>query len=300
MFVIWQILLQDFLFCGTILFFSSNSYFDKNGNEFKQIRLDQINPILPNINVDLSLGGFTSVPAVFWASKFKILGGANYMAGISPGYFSMDASVLSEPRGIVIDTVYSKSVGGKVNGFSDLFVAPVGLSRALRGFDFTFLYGFYAPTGKYQTGSSDNVGLGFWTHQFQGYGYYFPLESKATAIMVGLTYELNSRIKDVEVTPGNRFTFEWAISQFLSEQFEVGIHGGHNWQISDDSGSDVYWDPGVQDRKSSLAFSAAFWPVKERLMINMKYAFDYGIVQRFKNDNFILNMIFITNLLTGE
>ena len=281
-------------------FFSGNSFYDKDGNEFNQIRLDQINPILPNINVDLNLNGFTSTPAIFWASNFKILGGANYMAGISPGYISTDASVLSEMRGIVIDTVYSKTVGGNVSGFTDLFVAPLGLSWELNKFDFTFLYGFYAPTGKYETGASDNTGLGFWAHQFQGYGYYYPMEGKATAIMLGLTYELNSKIKDAEVTPGNRFTLEWAISQFLSEKFEVGIQGGHNWQISDDSGTDVYWNPSVHDRKNTIAFNASFWPLKEKLMINLKYAFDFGLVQRFKNDNYIVNLIFITNLLTGE
>jgi len=281
-------------------FFSSNSYYDKNGDEFKQIRLDQINPILPNINVDLNLNGFTTIPAIFWASKFKILGGANYMAGISPGYLSIDASVLTERRGIIIDTTYAKQVGGTVGGFTDLYVAPVGLSWGLEKFDFTFLYGFYAPTGKYETGSDDNIGTGFWTHQFQGYGYYFPLEGKATAIMVGLTYELNSKIKDVEVTPGNRFTLEWAISQFLSEQFEIGVHGGHNWQISDDSGNDVYWDPAVHDRKSTIAFNGSYWPVKERLMLNVKYALDFGMVQRFKNDTWMVNFLYVTNLLDGK
>jgi len=118
--------------------------------------------------------------------------------------------------------------------------------------------------------------------------------------MVGLTYELNSKIKDVEVTPGNRFTLEWAVSQFLSDRFEIGIHGGHNWQISDDSGEDVYWDPAIHDRKNTIAFNASFWPLVERLMINFKYGFDFGLVQRFKNDSYLVNIVFVTNLLTGE
>ena len=281
-------------------FFSGGKYYDKAGNEFNQIRLDQIHPKLPNIDVNLNVGGFTSVPAIFWASKFKILGGANYMAGISPGYISVDASALTEMRGIVIDTTYARISGGTVNGFTDLFVAPVGLSWGLEKFDFTFLYGFYAPTGKYETGADDNTGTGFWTHQFQGYGYFYPDKSKAMAIMIGLTYELNSRIKDAEVTPGNRFTLEWGVSQFLSEQFELGIQGGHNWQISDDTGEGVYWDPAVHDRKSNIAFNASFWPLKERFLVNLKYGFDFGLVQRFKNDNYLVNLLFVTDLLTGN
>ncbi|MEJ2441138.1 MAG: transporter, partial [Gammaproteobacteria bacterium] len=44
-------------------FFSGNTFYDRNGDEFNQIRLDQINPNLPNIHVKLFAGGFTSVPA---------------------------------------------------------------------------------------------------------------------------------------------------------------------------------------------------------------------------------------------
>jgi len=281
------------------VFFSSSKYIDKNGNEFESIRLDQIYPGLPSIDVDLKLKGFTTVPAIFWASNFKILGGANYMAGISPNYLSADASILTERGGLIIDTTYTRKVEGKNSGFSDLFVAPVGLSWGFNKFDVTFLYGFYAPTGKYETGSSEAVGLGFWAHQFQGYGYFYPVPAKSTAIMLALTYELNSKIKDADVKPGNRFSLEWGISQFLSEQFELGIHGGHNWQIGDDSGNDVYWDAGIHDRKSTIAFNASYWPWKERFMINGKYAFDFGIRQRFKNNVWMLNLLFVTNVLKG-
>lgn len=100
--------------------------------------------------------------------------------------------------------------------------------------------------------------------------------------------------------PGNRFTLEWGISQFLSERFEIGVHGGHNWQVGDDTGEDVFWDPAVHDRKSALALNASFWPWKERLMLNAKYAFDLGARQRFQNNYFMLNAMFITDVLTGR
>jgi len=93
---------------------------------------------------------------------------------------------------------------------------------------------------------------------------------------------------------------EWGISQFLSDRFEIGVHGGHNWQISDDSGADVYWDHAIHDKKNTIAFNASVWPLEERLMISLKYAFDFGMVQRFKNDNYMVNILFVTNLLTGN
>lgn len=282
------------------IYTSSSKYVDRDGNEFENIRLDQIHPALPNIDVSLQLKAFASVPSLFWASSPKFLGGARYMAGVSPNYISADVSFVTERSGGVIDTTYTNVSESKNSGFSDLLVVPVGLSWRLKQMDFTMVYGFYAPTGKYETGSSEAIGLGFWTHQFQGYAYYYPVANKSTAIMLGLTYELNSKIKDVDVKPGNRFSLEWGISQYFSERFELDVQGGHNWQISDDTGDDVYWDPSFHDRKSTVAFNANYWLSKERVSVNLKYAFDFGVRQRFKNNTWMLNLVIVTNALRGE
>lgn len=279
---------------------SSNKYIDRDGNEFKSISLDQIYPGLPNIDVGLDLNAFATVPTIFWVSGFKLPGGARYMAGVAPNYISADVSIITERGGIVIDTIYREEYGGKNSGFTDLYVAPFGLSWDMEKMDITFLYGFVAPTGKYESGSEENIGLGFWTHEFDGFLYYYPVTDKSTAIMLGMIYELNGKIKDADVKPGNRFSLEWGISQYLSERLELGIQGGHNWQISDDTGDDVYWEPGFHDRKSTIAFTAGYWPWRERLYLNFKYGFDYGVRQRFKNNLWMLNIIFIPILFTGK
>ena len=279
---------------------TSSEYIDRDGNKFNSIRLDQIYPGLPNVDVSLKLKAISSIPTVFWASPFTVLGGARYMAGFSLTYISADASIVTERGGIIIDTTYTRAAVGKNSGFSDMLVVPLGLSWEMEGVDLTFMYGFTAPTGKYETGSSENLGLGFWTHQFQGYGYLYPMEGKATAVMLGVTYELNSKIQDADVQPGGRFSLAWGISQYFSEQFELGIQGGHNWQISDDSGQDVYWDSGIHDRKSTLAFAANYWVLKEHLSLNLKYAFDFGARQRFLNNTWLLNVVFVPGILTGK
>ena len=271
----------------------SDQYIDKNGKAFHSIKLDELYPSFPRINVDVDVKGLTTIPAVFWASRFKILGGAKYMAGVSPSYFSIDASIITERGGILQDTTVVRVVSGKNSGFTDMFFAPVGLSWGFTHFDATFLYGFYAPTGTYSSGASDNVGLGFWTHQFQGYGYYYPFTDKSSAVMAGLTYEMNGKIKDADVTPGNRVSLEWGLAQYLSSRFEVGVQGGHNWQVSEDAGEKVYWDKSAYDQKSTLAFNAAYWLWEKRLMVNAKYAFDFGIRQRMQNQAILFNVIFI-------
>ena len=279
---------------------SSDTYIDRNGNELKSLNLSELDPGLPDVDLNLKLDGWATVPAVAWGSNFALLGGARYVIAISPSYASADGSVVTERGGGAVDSTITGYEEGTVSGWGDLFVSPLQLYWTFEKFDVAAMYGFYAPTGRYETGANDNMGLGFWTHQFQGYGYYYPVADKSTALMVGLTYELTGNIKDEDMNPGNRFTLEWGFSQYLTEQFEIGIQGGHNFQISDDTGSDVYWKAGVHDRKSTVAFSAGFWPFPGWLYISGKYAFDFGCIQRFKTDTWMINLILLTNVLTGE
>ena len=280
---------------------SGNGYTDKNGNKFETIPLSELNPDLPDIDVDLKMSGFASVPSVFWVPTIRVLGGARYMAGIAPCYTYADGSVVTERAGIANpDTTITQEFSGSGSGFSDLFVIPLGLSWQLGSFDITTVYGFYAPTGKYETGGEGNLGLGFWTHQLQAFGYYYPVADKSTAIMLGLTYEINGKIKDADVTPGNRFALDWGVSQYVSEKIELLVQGGHSFQVGDDTGNDVFWDPSYHDSKSTVAFGASYWVLPNRLALTGKYAFDFGARQRFENNTFMLNVTYITGWLTGE
>jgi hypothetical protein len=134
---------------------STDTYIDKDGNEFNSINLDELHPALPNIDISLKAKGLGSIPCVFWASHFKLLGGARYMVGISPNYVYFDGSVFTETGGGIIDTTISSISEGSVSGFSDLFISPLGLTWGFEQVDFTFMYGIYAPTGRYETGSEE-------------------------------------------------------------------------------------------------------------------------------------------------
>ena len=300
---------------------STDTYVDRNGSELNSLNLSQLDPTLPDVDVDLELKGFATVPALAWASTFEVLG-ARYIAAISPNFVVADYTLVAEAGGPGFEPVENRTLQGDVSGFSDLLVAPVGLSWGLgrfgdesstsseesaseglptaQPFNLTFTYAFAAPTGRYETGADDNIGLGFWTHQFQAFGYFFPFEHQATGIMAGLTYELNGQIKDVDVTPGRRLSLDWGVSQYLAPWFELGVQGAHNWQVTDDSGSDVFWDPTLHDKKNSLLFSAGFWPWEQRFYVSAKYGFEYGARQRFKSNNLMLNLIWVTNWLNGS
>lgn len=275
-----------------------DTYVDIDGNEVKNL-----NQYFPNLNVDVNLDAttFASIPMFFWASnKISFLGDANYLGGFSLNYVSVKTKFQTQRQGIIVDTAITKIEESTLSGFSDMFFLPLGLSWGLGSSDITITYGFAAPTGKYETGGEDNISTGFWTHQVQGFGYYYPVADHSTAIMVGVTYEMNSKIKDEEVKPGNRFSLEYGFSQYLTPRFELAVQGGHNWQVSDDTGEGVFWDASKHDTKSTFAAYGTYWLLEGILATSLKYGHDYGARGRFLTDYWMLNFVYIPNILTGN
>ena len=277
-----------------------NSYFDQNGDKLTDINLSKLDPSLPDVTINPKINAFTSIPVIAWASEFKILG-AKYMPMLMlPGYTYANVQAFGEIAFGSIDSTVYFDESGSASGFGDMFFQPVGLAWGGDVADFMFTYGFYAPTGKYEKGANNNIGLGFWTNQFQGFGYLYPVKDKSTALMLGLTYEINGEVKGTDVVPGQRLTLEWGISQYLSERFEVCIQGGNNWQVTDDKGSEVWWKPSVFDKKSTLAFALNYWVMPEKLYFAFKYGFDFGLRQRFKTNLGMVNIIYVPNILAGN
>jgi hypothetical protein len=282
------------------LFLSGDKFFGADGERVTQIKGPAGAPI--DLNVDLN--GYLNTPFPVWVSKFKILG-ANYITGATVGYTTVSTNSAYERIGIIDSIHQSGNVTGKVSGFSDLGVIPVFLSWGFQNFDITAGYMFYAPTGKYEPGGSENIGVGYWSHIFQCFAYYYPMKvngqaSKALAIMLAPTYELTSKIKNTDVDPGNRFYLDYGINQYLSSKFSLGVFGGNSWQVSEDKGSEVYWNTSIKDKSAVFGFEAGYWPWADRLQITGKYGFNYGSVQSFKLNIFEINLLFITNVLTGN
>jgi len=270
---------------------NSSSYYDRNGNQVDGF--DTPN----NGHVDLSqqVGGYTTVPVVFWASKFKIFN-ATYMASVAPSFLSSNYRMNIHKDS---DDTNASSTGN-AGGFGDLAVMPLGLGWTFgENIDLSFFYTMYIPTGRYETGASDNVGRGYWTHQFQLPFYYYMME-KSAALLVMPTYEINGTVEDSDVRPGSRMTLEYGFSYYVNSWLELEVLNGHNWQIGDDNGNDVWWRDTpmyTKDKTSSVSFGVGVWPWEGRLNIRAKYAMDYGVEQRYKSNFWSLSAIFIPNIL---
>lgn len=279
----------------------TDTFNDRNGNKIQSIN---INPgpgpgVTLNLAVDVDI--YALVPVLMWVSDWKILG-AKYGAYLSPSFANTSI-------GASLDT--ARGFGGSVRAGSfdvaDLFVQPIWLGWSPAHWDFALGYGFYAPTGRYDTrtmnfpllgrsitvASPDNIGLGFWTNQFQGSGYWYPWADKRMAIGGALTYEVHSHKEDFNITPGQDLTLNWGISQYLPLTkdkkllAEVGPAGYDSWQITDSSGqgsADTVHEQ-VHAVGGQLGLSYVPW----NLALNFHYLYEYYSEDRFQGQVLGLN-----------
>ncbi len=267
----------DLYFYDYNYFNNSSSYYDQSGDKVSNLESQQ--------------SGYSNMPSIYYVSKIKIFGG-NYIASISPSFLTSSSTNNNSDTS---DYTTSKS-----NGFGDLAFMPFGISWTFNErIDIAFMFTVYAPTGRYTTGADDNMGKGYWTYEFQVPFYLYFFEQKMALVLVP-TLEVNGKIRDADVRPGSRYSIEYGISQYITPWLEVEFLNGHNWQIGDDKGEDVWWKDSqlfTRDQSNTFSFGVGVWPWKERLNARFQYARDYGTKQDYKSNFWTFSLLFYSNLL---
>ncbi len=276
---------------------NSNAFYNQFGDKVSGIEIDMtpINPEagIKSLSFEPQVSGYTNIPFIFYVSKLKIFEGS-YIASISPGFVTSNSNMYVNTT----DTsIYNT---GNSGGFGDFEFMPFGLSWSFnKKVDVSFLYSIYVPTGRYKTGADNNVGKGYWTHQFQVPFYLYFFEQTMALALVP-TFEINGKVKDADVRPGSRLTIEYGISQFIISWLEVEFLNGHNWQITDDKGEDLWWKESplyTKDQTSTFSFGIGAWPWQGRFGARLKYARDYGSKQRYRKNFWTLSFLSIPKLL---
>ena len=270
---------------------------DRNGDVIRSVSINPGPGPGVTLGVDVDVDMYAIAPTFIWVSDWKILG-AKYGAYISPTF--ANASI-----GAALTTTTGSGRGIQESQFDagDLFVQPLWLGWGLTNWDFTLGYGFYAPLGRYETEAipvplvgpilteaTDNIGLGFWTHQVQGSIAWYPWAHKATGVSATLTYENHHEKEDFDLTPGQNLTLNWGISQYLpltkdqSLLLELGPAGYSSWQITDDRGSAVR-NPGVHDQVHAAGGQLGLTYVPWMLSAGVNYFYEHSAVDRFQGQS---------------
>lgn len=238
--------------------YSADKLKDKNGNTVDTATFTANRNLGPNgqipagvtftADLDVKLDLNIISPAFIWNSGYKILG-ADYAMAIFLPFTSTSVDVaLNTLTDINIGALnFSRrtAVSGSSStiGISDIYVQPLWLDWRGKHYDVAAAYGVYAPTGKYSAnGGANNIGLGYWTHQLQLSGAYYPFDNKGTALTLVGTYNINQKTEGKSFTQGSHFTLNWGINQFLPITqdilLNIGPAGYLQWQVQDNHGAD--------------------------------------------------------------
>ena len=125
-------------------------------------------------------------------------------------------------------------------GFSDIYVVPLYLGWHRPRADFVAGYGFYAPTGKYEAGERENVGLGLWGHEIQLGTTVYLDAAKKISVATTAYIEMHSDKKDQDLKVGNLLTLEGGAAYNVPKiggAFGIGYYLQN--KLSNDTGEDV-------------------------------------------------------------
>ena len=199
-----------------------------------------------------------------WGSPKPILGGARYAASATLPF--ANNSLASDASGAV-------SGGG---GFADSYYQPVILGWDKSRIALKAIYGFLAPTGRFEAGASDNVGSGYWTQVVASGQSIYLTSSKRTAISAFEMYEVHGTQEGTDVRPGDTFNLDYSVTHTVGLTKEVdlqlGVVGYEQRQLSDKSG------PAVTPEQSStrylinaLGFAATVNLPSRKTSLGIKY-----------------------------
>jgi hypothetical protein len=202
-------------------------------NTFMDYSFDQVNcPVCGNISSKFNASVLIDVNVFMWVSKKKILG-ANYAlaAGLPLSNSALSLAGLGTVAG-----------GG---GFSDSFYQPVTLGWHLKRADIMAAYSFFAPTGKFAAGATNNTGTGHWTNAPTAGETFYLTKNKATAFSAYEMYEFHTTQQQTNIHAGQTLDLDYSLTQILPLEknmhtlLQVGLTGYGQWQMSNNSGPGV-------------------------------------------------------------
>jgi hypothetical protein len=230
--------------------YSQQNFYNNAGQKTDQFPISQN----PPVSIELSQNVSTSsiIPMILHFGKGKILN-AKWGMALLP--------IVNKPNvNIVLDFYSGQNSAGtqKVNinsfGLGDFYFQPLWLTWEKENMATTFSYGAWIPTGKYTANDPENVGLGYWSHNFRIASRIKPIPF--ISLTSALTYELNSKQKGVDFREASHLTYDLSASYNFTMGHELGIFGYGTWQTGNDKGINK---SDLNDRIFGIGGYGSYW-----------------------------------------
>ena len=234
------------------------------------------------------------VPLVFYVTPKKVLGANFGMMAVLPF-----ANGSLEAPGLGLSEQVS-------TGLSDLYVMPAQLGWHSKRADASVGIGFFAPTGRYSAGASDNLGKGMWSYEVSGGATVYLDRQRTFSLATAAFWETHSKkegavhvqnltVNDVKV--GQLLTLEGGIGKsFLHGAASIGVAYYAQWKLTSDQ---FALSPGVPG-PASIGAKHQVWGVgpditipiatKTRLisLVNVRYLWEHGAQVRTQGQTFMI------------
>jgi hypothetical protein len=166
-----------------------------------------------------------------WVSRKEIPGGAK---------FSMSATLPVANNSLTSDITGPISGGA---GFADSYYQPFILGWNKKRAAIRAVYGFLAPTGRFDADANDNVGSGYWTHALSSGQTFYLTENKATSLSAFQMYEFHTTQKETRIHPGQTLNLDYSVTHSIrlrnESSLQVGLVGYNQWQTTDKTGPTI-------------------------------------------------------------
>ena len=233
-------------------YYSADTYRDKDGDDAK-------------LKFDLEVAA--AVSRLIWITPKKILG-ADYGIQIVAALQKNDIKIK------VAD------INDEDASIADVTLTPLILGWHKPKFDVTFAYELFVPAGEYDRTKAGSVGKDMYTHMFDLGGTYFFDTEKSWHASALARYEAHSEKDEVDVDPGDEFHFEWGIGKTLHKTLDLGITGYCQWQVTDDEGADVTWNPNVHDQVFAVGPEISYFHMPTKIQISLRQEWEFGAKDR--------------------
>ncbi|MBN1662116.1 MAG: transporter [Deltaproteobacteria bacterium] len=252
-------------------------YFRENVVYFKG-KLDDM-PVMPGINANLKQTTWFNLLGITYVAPQKILGANYFITTNIPYGFSAKLEANVPAFGLTL----SESVSGFGElGVGDVWIAPIGLMWNIGSFHITLTENIVLPTGKYDPDNLINMGRNYTSYDTD-IGFTWLDEKNGHEVSLIAGYLINSTNHKTDYKTGNEFHVDFALNQFFSERFAVGITGYYYQQVTDDSGSGVVASDGYKSSSAGVG-PAVFVGLTKDIQIMGKWIWEYHAKNRFKGN----------------
>ena len=209
-----------------------------------------------------------------WVSKKRFLGGAK---------FSMTATLPLAKNSLTSDVTGPVSGAG---GFGDTYFQPFILGWNKERAAVRAVYGFLAPTARFEAGANDNVGSGYWTHVVSSGQTFYLTKNKRTNISAFQMYEFHTTQKGTKVRPGQTFNLDYSLMHTLAiggkANIQVGLVGYLQRQTTAKRGPGITPEQSQERYKVNALGFASSGNMTKRVNVGFKYFQEFSSRSTFQ------------------